>query len=111
MPCIFCGGQNLSREHVYSRAWIERLVPEAESHSNRLARGYGEPVPVANWTSSEADVVVRCVCAECNNEWMNDLDRAVEPIVNEMCRGKNRVRVVDGALQVLGAWAVKMAAK
>jgi hypothetical protein len=106
--CIFCGNPKLSREHIYSRAWIERLVPDAESHTNWLSRDF-EGDPVATWASSEADVVVRCVCRECNSGWMNDLDRTAEPIVNELARGENRVRVEGGALQVFATWAVKMA--
>jgi len=85
-----------------------RLVPGAESHTHWLRRAFGAD-PVATWTNSEADVVVRCVCRGCNSEWMNDLDQAAEPIVNEMARGVNRVRVVDAALPLFATWAVKMA--
>jgi hypothetical protein len=108
VPCIFCGNPKLSREHIYSRAWIERLIPDAESHTNWLSRDL-EGDPVATWTSSDADVVLRCVCRDCNSGWMNDLDRTAEPIVNELARGENRVRAEGGALQVFATWAVKMA--
>jgi hypothetical protein len=109
VPCMFCGNPKLSREHVYRRGWIKSLIPGAESHTHRLAGGQGEPLPVSTWTSPEADLVVRCVCADCNNGWMNDLDHAAEAILNAMCQGEQKVRVVDGALLVFASWAVKMA--
>jgi hypothetical protein len=66
-------------------------------------------VPVTTWVSSEMDVVVRCVCAECNNGWMNDLDLAAQECVEALCKGEVRVRVADGGLALLATWAVKMA--
>lgn len=109
MPCIFCGNERLTREHVYSRAWIERLAPHATSFTNTRASELRQEVPVNTWVSSGADVVVRCVCAECNNGWMNDLDQAAEKMVNAMCRGEVRVRVEGPALPLFAAWAMKMA--
>jgi hypothetical protein len=107
MPCIFCGSRNC-REHVYSGVWMRRRITHPESHTNRLCRDF-EGDPVATWTSSEADVVVRCVCRDCNSGWMNDLDRAAEPIVNALARGADRVRVTEEALEVFASCVVKLA--
>lgn len=109
MPCIFCGNESLTREHVYSRSWIERLAPQATSFTNERAAGYRTAVPVNTWVSSEADVVVRCVCAGCNNGWMNRLDVAAEEMVTALARGVMKVRLVDEALPLFANWAVKMA--
>lgn len=106
---MFCGRKRVTREHVYRRAWIERLAPHATGFTNVISKGYGEPVTLSTWPSSEADVVVRCVCAVCNNGWMNTIDESAEKIVSALARGETRVRVVNGALQVFARWAVKMA--
>jgi hypothetical protein len=109
MPCIFCGNDRLTREHVYSRAWIERLAPHATSFTNERRAGRRRAVPVNTWVSSKADVVVKCVCADCNNGWMTELDAAAEEMVSTLCLGKNKVRVKGGMLDLLATWAVKMA--
>lgn len=109
MPCIFCGSDRVTREHVYRRAWIDRLVPHATGFTNTISKGYGDPIMLSTWPSSEADVVVRCVCANCNNGWMNAIDESAEEIVGALARGETRVRVVNGALHVFATWAMKMA--
>jgi hypothetical protein len=108
VPCIFCGSDPVTREHVYNRAWIERLAPHATSFTNERAVGYRRPVTVNTWVSSEADVVVKCVCADCNNGWMNALDANAEPMVSSLCLGEQRVVVKPAALTVFATWAVKM---
>lgn len=109
MPCIFCGNESLTREHIYSRAWVERLAPRATSFTNQRAVGYREAVPVSTWVSSAADVVVRCVCSDCNNGWMNQLDAGAREMVTALAQGQVKVRLVDEALPLFASWAVKMA--
>jgi hypothetical protein len=87
---------------------ISRLVPGAESHTQRLSREF-DANPIATWTKPEADVVMRCSYRDGNSGWLKDIDLAAEPIVNEMARGEKPVRAVDGALEVFATWAVKMA--
>ena len=109
MPCIFCGTERLTREHIYSRAWMELLAPQATNFTNSRAAGNRKAVPTNTWVSSEMDLVVRCVCSGCNSGWMNDLDLAAQKIVNALCRGEIGVKVVGDALRMFVTWAVKMA--
>jgi hypothetical protein len=37
MACIFCGNERVTREHIYRRAWIEWLAPQAESFTGAVA--------------------------------------------------------------------------
>jgi len=109
MPCIFCGDERVTREHIYRRAWIEWLAPNAESFTTTRAAGEGRAEPVNTWESRDLDVVVRCACADCNNGWMNRLDEQAEEMLKLLCRGEVVVRVVDAALPLLATWATKMA--
>jgi hypothetical protein len=109
VPCIFCGGASVTREHVYGRAWIERLLPNASGFTNTVSKGEGQALEAGSWPSRGAGVVVRCACAHCNNGWMNDLDRRAEPMLTEMARADRRVRIEAGALSVFATWATKVA--
>jgi hypothetical protein len=108
MPCIFCSKEPVTREHIYPRAWIEWLAPNAESFTNTRATGEGRAEPVNTWNSRDLDVVVRCVCADCNSGWMNRLDEQAQDAVRHMAQGENRVQVVDGGLTQFATWATKM---
>jgi hypothetical protein len=109
MACIFCGNEGATREHIYPRAWGEWLAPHAESFTNTRAAGEGRAEPVSAWESRDLDVVVRCVCADCNNGWMNRLDGQAEEAIKLLSQGEVVVRVVDAALPLFAAWATKMA--
>jgi hypothetical protein len=109
MPCIFCGNERLTREHIYRRAWVDWLAPHAESFTNTRAGGEGRAEPLNTWDSRDLDVVVRCVCADCNNGWMNSLDDRAEDMIQHLAKGEVVVRVVDAAIPLLAAWATKMA--
>jgi hypothetical protein len=99
----------VTREHIYRRAWVSALVPHATSFTNSRAEGRGEALPVSEWTTPTADVVVRAICAHCNNTWINQLDMATEPLVTALCKGEAGVRIEDGALVSFASWAVKTA--
>jgi hypothetical protein len=108
MPCIFCGNERLTREHIYRRAWVEWLAPGAESFTNTRAGGEGRAEPLNTWESDDLDVVVRCVCADCNNGWMNRLDEQAEEMLKLLCPAKVVARV-HARLRLLAPWATKMA--
>src|SRR4051812_48668851 len=99
VACIFCDNASVSREHVYGSAWIEKLIPGATGFTNTIFKGQGDALEeLGGWSSGGADVVVRCVCRDCNHGWMNDVDLRAEAMLTEMARATQRVRVIDGAL-------------
>jgi hypothetical protein len=60
-----------------------------------------------SWTSDEAEVVVRAVCARCNNDWMNDLDQEVEPLIVPLIRN-DVLPLSDEERTLLARWATKI---
>lgn len=110
--CVFCGGGPLSAEHVFSRRWIERLSPGATSHTHELVRSVapGEPDLRRTYTtkSPEGMVVSDAICVRCNNGWMNDLDLAVQPLLNSIADGKDVVVSADERRR-FATWACKIA--
>lgn len=110
VACIFCDNERLSREHVYGGAWIKKLIPGATGFTNTMFKGEGNAVEqVGEWPSSGADVVVRCVCRECNHGWMNHVDLRAEAMLTEMAHATQPFRVIDGELEVFATWATKVA--
>jgi hypothetical protein len=110
--CVFCGGGPLSAEHVFSRRWIARFSPGATSHTHELVRSVapGEPDLCRTYTtkSPEGMVVSGAVCVRCNNGWMNDLDLAVQPLLNAIVDGAD-VAVSADERRLLATWACKIA--
>jgi hypothetical protein len=105
VPCIFCGNDPVTREHVYRRAWIDWLAPEATGFTNTRATGERRAAPVGRpWSSRTLDVVARCVCADCNNGWMNDLDEAAEKMVSALATGEAKVKIAGAALPIFATW-------
>jgi hypothetical protein len=110
--CVFCGGGPLSTEHVFSRRWIERFSPGASSHTHELLRSVAPGGPYMRRTyttkSPEGMVVSGAVCERCNNGWMNNLDLAVQPLLNAITDGAN-VSVSAEQRRLLATWACKIA--
>ncbi len=110
--CVFCGGGPLSAEHVFSRRWIERFSPGATSHTHELVRSVapGEPDVRRTYTTKlpEGMVVNGAVCERCNSGWMNDLDLAIQPLLNAIVDGED-VPVSADQRRMLATWACKIA--
>jgi hypothetical protein len=109
--CIFCNRIPTTEEHIFSRAWIEKVMPSdtpyRHRHTRQSARG-GPPID-RWWPKHEADLVVKCVCDSCNSGWMNRLDQTTEPLRTTMALGLE-TRLTTAASQLtLGAWATKVA--
>jgi hypothetical protein len=61
------------------------------------------------WQKHEADLVVRCVCKKCNNEWMDQLDKQADRLITPVVQ-KQRVSLAGFTDQaLLAAWVYKAA--
>jgi hypothetical protein len=109
--CIFCGQRPTTKEHIFSRAWIEKVMPVDTPYLHGHTRGTarrGQPIEKW-WRKYEADFAVKCVCETCNSGWMNRIDQAAEPFTTNMALGLE-TRLVSAASQLaVAAWATKLA--
>jgi hypothetical protein len=106
--CAFCGeDRKLTREHTFSREWLASVMPGDGSfvHTHRREGTSGFQ---RLWTKNEADLKVKAFCAECNNGWMNELDRDVAPIRDPIVRGEWTSLPVE-AQELLASWICKIA--
>jgi hypothetical protein len=49
------------------------------------------------------ETVVKCVCKKCNNGWMNGIEEATRPILDNMIRGES-VELDTAAQEAIGTW-------
>jgi hypothetical protein len=111
--CVFCGRTPATKEHIFP-FWLREAVGGVGPaiHLRLEGRDHG-PAPGDPLQydyirdAAEADVRVRVVCAPCNNEWMNDLDHDVEPLIVPLIRN-HPVEVSEDDLVSLSRWATKI---
>jgi hypothetical protein len=111
--CVFCGRRPLTREHIFP-LWLRDAVGGVGVATNYMTDGgeawpaVGEPLAYQRqWRANEAGIVARCVCGECNNGWMNDLDHEVKERLVPLVGGA--AEEIDAETrQRLATWAAKI---
>jgi hypothetical protein len=58
------------------------------------------------WQRDTPDFVTKSVCKHCNEGWMSDLEKTVEPILKPMIGGK-KTTLTDKQQHAIGVWLVK----
>jgi len=106
MPCIFCGSDApLTREHVFPR-WLRDVFPDLgeADYLRRLVtfdRDDRHERPGRTF-----DVVVRNVCADCNNGWMSALEGQAKLILAPMLQEQSRA-LTAVEQHLVATWATK----
>lgn len=104
--CIFCGGTNLTGEHIWPK-WAAKKVAGAGAAEHRLFRHErGSEVMQVEYSQLPYEQIARVACAECNNRWMSDLEKAAQPYFETMLAGNGRA-IHKLAQRTLAAWALK----
>ena len=57
----------------------------------------------------EANAIIRCACAPCNQGWMERLDGRAQPLIEPMVFGNPTTLGTLGHLATVAAWATKVA--
>src|SRR4051812_45781168 len=90
--CVFCGVGSVTREHIFP-FWLRQAVGGGGAATHYRSTPADAPPPIGRqleyeppWSAGDTEVVVRAVCANCNNTWLNELDHAVEPIAVPLIR-------------------------
>lgn len=87
--CIFCGkAGDLTSEHPMSKPVLDLAGFDLDDVSIELDRPVEEITLeyVAERISTIRDEVVTCVCAKCNNEWMQKLDASFAGTIDRWVR-------------------------
>jgi len=107
--CIFCGGNKVSREHLWSD-WMAELFPEyadpnrVETYivrNDKLFKNIKSETldrPGLTFTKS-----IRAVCAPCNNGWMNTIEQAARPVLTPMFNSES-LTLTEAMRDALATW-------
>lgn len=107
--CVFCGAPGNSVEHVIPK-WLSKGPREG------IPGIYQKSILVDLDGTIRRDVryrfgelTVKCVCRDCNSNWMNDLEEGVQPFLVPLILGTDEfVVILDRQMQSdLAAWAMK----
>lgn len=99
--CIFCGGRNVSREHVWPRWLLESLSPAGEILATRRAAGVTKP-----FKATSIELTAKVVCVRCNSGWMSSLEAKTEPLLRPIIGGHS-AELNPSQQTVIAAWATK----
>ncbi len=105
--CIFCGKSPVTAEHIVSK-WIapvladdprESLDPDKHIFFSR--RGGIESQ--REWNQAGVEFTAKCVCRDCNNGWMENIERRARPFIEPMIRGQEVTIPAEGQ-EAIAQW-------
>src|SRR5438045_8454454 len=88
--CIFCGVTGVTREHMWAdwlRCYIPRRMRE-HSVAATIVSPWGHEERVSRRTGDPHSRRIKCVCGECNNVWMSQLQEATKPFLIQTLKGE-----------------------
>lgn len=96
--CCFCGGFNLSKEHIWPQ-WAAPYLPEGRDHVRTKFKGWGRTArTVSEWARQGATKTIRIytVCRSCNSGWMSDMEQAVRPWLEPILKRQSVEMTIEG---------------
>jgi len=92
--CIFCGGFNLSKEHVWPD-WTRKVLTENPSPAHHewhnTFSNKGKVVKESGMRTRQGSTFtkkLRVVCKTCNNGWMSRLENDTKPILLKLVQAE-----------------------
>ena len=91
--CVFCGGDGLTREHLFGDWLINRFYPNIKSDNGhwkksnlRLGADGSEVLPYKGFNEAGHSALIKhkMLCKGCNNSWSRDLQDQMIPIFREV---------------------------
>ncbi len=107
--CIFCGQRPLTKEHMYAD-WLRNYIPRVRERHAVLATVDFPQSSKENIYTRQGDPHVRkikCVCADCNNNWMSQSQEAVKPYLIPLIQGKS-ASLNRKSQTLVASWAAMM---
>lgn len=108
--CIFCGRGGLTKEHMWAD-WLRNYIPRAMlEHVIGDIAIFPEKHELRSLKHREGDPhsrKIRCVCRDCNNGWMSQLQEDAKPFLLPALTGKQTILLRKGQL-TLSAWIAMM---
>ena len=98
--CIFCGASANSREDVWPRWLTRRFIAPGTMEAER-----GPNLQMTTWRTERPAILIRCVCAKCNNGWMSQLQGSGKPLIERLWAEDSCTLDLEEC-RLLSSWAV-----
>lgn len=112
--CIFCAERGVNSKEHFFPVWLPAVVKEWDTIDHQIIRAtenLNEGTKSRNSNATNGPLAtrkIRCVCATCNNGWMNRAEKAARPFLEPMIAGKT-TPLSDGAIRAIAHWiAIKV---
>lgn len=102
---MFCQEQVSSKEDIWPQ-WLTKRFPVSKASHMEAERGGHK---LGTWQTKTPQLLpARCVCRNCNNGWMSNLENEMKPIVDSILDGQFRA-LDDSSQAVIAVWSIKTA--
>ncbi|MFZ1301158.1 MAG: hypothetical protein WAQ27_01085 [Candidatus Microsaccharimonas sp.] len=102
--CIFCGKDNLTREHVLPK-WIQNYFGSKTVGLNVITKSDGTSY---QFNEKLFNHTARIVCEDCNSGWMANLEADAQKLLGPMFTGQNgSVNLSSYDRSVIAHWVAK----
>lgn len=90
--CVFCGGGNLTKEHIWSD-WVQRVITPTSEHTqfviheeidNEKNVAIVQPFTPEHRQGALVQRKLRRVCRTCNGDWMSKIVNCAKPFAKSM---------------------------
>src|SRR3954447_17229265 len=112
--CIFCGGDRMSKEHVWAD-WIGNILPPPKlppgvQPTSLSQEGYSKKgrLLLEEQTLKQGDFgskKIRKVCQACNSGWMSHLQGEAKPFLTPLLKGED-CEISPQAATIIASWVV-----
>ena len=112
--CIFCGGGQLSREHIWP-SWMKEYLPvypnnyrQEQFYTFTNKTHLASRSPMLKRQGHTYDKTLRVVCQSCNNGWMSKVEEEAKSILLPLLKSQSFIVNSDAQI-ILARWmALKM---
>jgi hypothetical protein len=107
--CIFCDRLGVTKEHMWAD-WLRNYIPrELDRHTVALQKVHLTETErnFERRTGDPHSRRIKCVCRQCNNVWMSQLQEAAKPYLVPILTG-NTVTLHRNGQTTLAAWTAMM---
>lgn len=111
--CVWCGQRPVTREHLVAQ-WLGRLIAATWPHPDGCRQwtrftGPDKAQRENAFRKNTLEVVVRAVCARCNNGWMSQLEARTQPTLRRLICGEVH-QLTPTAQAAVALWCAKFTA-
>jgi hypothetical protein len=107
--CIFCDSMGITKEHMWAD-WLRKYIPrQLQNHATSFAKYHPDIIEraIVTRTGDPHSRRIKCVCGNCNNGWMSQIQESAKPYIIPLLRGIP-VAFSRNSQTILATWITMM---